>query len=42
VTTDAFSKDGGFLDRFVATHANRLDLIYQNAHFRLYRIRAIE
>lgn len=42
VTTDAFSKDGGFLDRFVATHANRLDLIYQNAHFRFYRIRAIE
>lgn len=39
VTTNAFSKDRGFLDRFVASHANRLELTYENAQFRLYRIR---
>ncbi|HEX6823341.1 MAG TPA: hypothetical protein VF123_14880 [Candidatus Sulfotelmatobacter sp.] len=39
ITTTAFNEDGGFLLRYVAAHADNLDLTYVNPHFRLYRIR---
>lgn len=38
ITTNAFN-DEGFLARFVEAHSTNLELAYQNAHFRLYRIR---
>lgn len=40
VTTTAFSKDRGFLERFVTSYGERVELTYQNAEFRLYRILA--
>ena len=40
VTTTAFDEDHGFLDRYAQDHAEQLDLRYQNAKFRIYRIRA--
>lgn len=39
VTTDAFDDDHGFLKRYVQDHADDVDLTYQNAMFRMYRIR---
>jgi len=38
ITTNAFDEDHGFLSRYVEHHRSSLDLIYQNAHFKLYRI----
>ena len=40
LTTNAFNDDQGFLDRFLANNARRFDLVYENANFRLYRIRS--
>lgn len=40
VTTNAFS-DGEFLSQFVQGNPNRVDLIYQNLHFNLYRVRPV-
>ncbi len=40
ITTNAFNEDGAFLARYVEAHPDTLDLIYQNQHFSLYRIRA--
>ena len=40
VTTNAFNEDGGFLLRFVQNNAGDFDLVYENPHFRLYRIRS--
>jgi 4-amino-4-deoxy-L-arabinose transferase-like glycosyltransferase len=42
VTTDAFTSDGGFLTRVVSSHPERLEQIYQNRHFTLYRIRSLD
>jgi hypothetical protein len=39
VTSTAFDEDRGFLNRYVQDHAEELDLQYQNAKFRMYRIR---
>jgi len=39
VTTDAFNDDNGFLERYVQTNPASFDLRYQNADFKLYRIR---
>jgi hypothetical protein len=41
ITTDAFSEDGGFLVQSSKAHSDNLDLTYQNAHFKLYRIRSL-
>jgi 4-amino-4-deoxy-L-arabinose transferase-like glycosyltransferase len=38
IATDAFAEDHGFLARYVEHHSFDLELIYQNAHFKLYRI----
>jgi hypothetical protein len=38
ITTDAFEEDHGFLSRYVEHHPSEVELIYQNAHFKLYRI----
>lgn len=38
ITTDAFDEDDGFLAHYVENHASALELIYENAHFKLYRI----
>ena len=40
LTTNAFNDDQGFLASFVASNAGRFDLVYENANFRLYRIRS--
>jgi len=40
ITTDAFDEDQGFLLRYVEHHPSNLELVYQNAHFKLYRIAA--
>jgi 4-amino-4-deoxy-L-arabinose transferase-like glycosyltransferase len=40
LTTNAFYDDRGFLDRFVQNHPQNFDLIYENANFKLYRIRS--
>jgi hypothetical protein len=40
VTTNAFNDDEGFLIRFVESNAGSVDLIYENANFKLYRIRS--
>jgi hypothetical protein len=39
VTTNAFNDDDEFLIRFAENNAGSLDLIYENANFKLYRIR---
>lgn len=38
ITTDAFDEDHGFLLRYVEHHPSSFGLVYQNAHFKLYRI----
>jgi 4-amino-4-deoxy-L-arabinose transferase-like glycosyltransferase len=38
ITTDAFDEDQGLLSRYVEHHPSDVKLIYQNAHFKLYRI----
>jgi hypothetical protein len=38
ITTDAFDEDHGFLARYAQNHSSALELIYENAHFKLYRI----
>lgn len=38
VATTAFDDDHGFLNHYVHDHPEGLDLIYQNAKFRMYRI----
>lgn len=38
VITDAFDEDHGFLARIVEKDSSKLQLIYRNAHFALYRI----
>jgi hypothetical protein len=38
--TNAFNDDQGFLANFVESNAGRFDLVYENANFRLYRIRS--
>lgn len=40
VTTNAFDEDRGFLVRFVQDNPRNLDLVYENANFKLYRIRS--
>jgi len=40
VTTNAFDEDGGFLLRFVQNNAPNFELVYENPHFKLYRIRS--
>lgn len=40
ITTNAFDDDTGFLVRFVQNNGSRLDLVYENASFKLYRIRS--
>jgi len=40
VTTNAFDEDAGFLLRFVQNNAPNFDLVYENPHFKLYRIRS--
>jgi hypothetical protein len=40
VTTNAFDEDAGFLVRFVHNNGSNLDLVYENANFKLYRIRS--
>jgi Dolichyl-phosphate-mannose-protein mannosyltransferase len=40
VTTNAFDEDQGFLLRFVQNNAQNLDLVYENANFKVYRIRS--
>jgi hypothetical protein len=40
VTTDAFDEDRGFLVRFVHVNAPNFDLVYENPHFKLYRVRS--
>jgi len=41
VTTNAFDEDAGFLLRFVRSNGSHLDLVYENANFKLYRIRSL-
>jgi hypothetical protein len=41
ITTDAFDEDHGLLSRYVEHHASSVVLVYQNAHFKLYRISTI-
>jgi 4-amino-4-deoxy-L-arabinose transferase-like glycosyltransferase len=38
ITTNAFDEDRGFLVRYAETHSSNLELAYQNANFKLYRI----
>ena len=38
ITTNAFDEDHGFLARYAETHSPNLELAYQNANFKLYRI----
>lgn len=38
IISDAFDEDHGFLSHYVEHHASTLELVYQNAHFKLYRI----
>jgi CMP-2-keto-3-deoxyoctulosonic acid synthetase len=38
ITTNAFDEDRGFLARYAETHSSSLELAYQNANFKLYRI----
>jgi hypothetical protein len=38
ITTNAFDEDHGFLARSVARHSSSLELRYENANFKLYRI----
>jgi 4-amino-4-deoxy-L-arabinose transferase-like glycosyltransferase len=38
ITTNAFDEDHGFLARYAETHSSSLELAYQNANFKLYRI----
>jgi dolichyl-phosphate-mannose-protein mannosyltransferase len=40
ITTNPFNNDDGFLVRFVQSNAPNLDLVYENANFKLYRIRS--
>ncbi|HEX9109955.1 MAG TPA: glycosyltransferase family 39 protein [Terriglobales bacterium] len=40
ITTNAFDEDRGFLLRFVQNNPRNLDLVYENATFKLYRIRS--
>jgi 4-amino-4-deoxy-L-arabinose transferase-like glycosyltransferase len=40
ITTNAFDEDHGFLARYAETHSSSLELAYQNANFKLYRILA--
>jgi hypothetical protein len=40
VTSNAFDEDGGFLLRFVQNNGPNVDLVYENPHFKLYRIRS--
>ena len=40
ITTNAFNEDRGFLARYVEAHPERIDLTYENPHFKLYRIRS--
>ena len=40
LTTNAFNDDQGFLVSFVQSSAGSFDLVYENANFRLYRIRS--
>jgi len=40
ITTNAFDTDHGFLSQYAEDHSSGLELTYQNAHFRLYRILA--
>jgi len=40
LTTNAFNDDQGFLVSFVQSNAGSFDLVYENANFRLYRIRS--
>jgi 4-amino-4-deoxy-L-arabinose transferase-like glycosyltransferase len=41
ITSNAFHEDAGFLDRYVQNYSSNFDLIYENAVFRMYRIRPI-
>lgn len=41
ITTTAYDKDGGFLQRFVDQYPASLTLTYRNPKFSLYRIRSI-
>ncbi|HKV61590.1 MAG TPA: hypothetical protein VJO16_06740, partial [Candidatus Acidoferrum sp.] len=38
ITTNAFDEDHGFLAHYAETHSSSLELAYQNANFKLYRI----
>jgi|SRR5579864_5704498 len=38
ITTNAFAEDHGFLARYAKIHSSNLELAYQNANFKLYRI----
>jgi hypothetical protein len=38
ITTNAFDNDHGFLAQYAATYSSTLELTYQNANFKLYRI----
>ncbi len=38
ITTNAFDADHGFLERYVGHSSSSLELAYQNANFKLYRI----
>jgi hypothetical protein len=38
ITTNAFDEDHGFLACCAQTHSSSLELAYQNANFKLYRI----
>jgi hypothetical protein len=40
VTTNAFNDDEGFAIRLVESNSGRFDLVYENANFKLYRIRS--
>jgi hypothetical protein len=40
ITTTAFDEDHGFLARSAAKHSSSLELRYENANFKLYRILA--
>jgi hypothetical protein len=40
LTTNSFNDDQGSLASFVESNSGRFDLVYENANFRLYRIRS--
>ena len=40
ITTSAFDDDHGFLNRFVQSHSEQIELAYQNAKFSMYRLRS--